>query len=446
MLGEDREEKLAALGEKTRKHVISEIAGNSGYDGVELAVRLAKRDKNPKVVVSILQALAFRRGDRHVVDILTSATDAVWEELAHKGYPDEIAEPGLQQRLEDLRKAEATRPRDPVSELNFLSFPESRLPEAAKRISELIRSRDFPIKDQHAGFAIQRAYEAYPAQVGDAIIAQISDGLEVPYGAHVYLDHAMSFDAGPISTMVLNPETPERLRNAAAYIIGPKTIGTLMDELFALNDEYNAKDWRVGEGARKNYHSIKDAIVMTRRDAFLEALFAHAATDNPSHISMMADFIMRHGRDINRERFDLSEPAKERLTAVFHAWIDVLLKSPQRTRHHMSEVAWAMHRFSDPSFVPKLRLMLDRDLTDWKRARDTYRRGQTGGVPADASHSYTNIYQGAFAAIGGDEGRPDEGLSPKPQFGVAAATVLASLRELSTSVGKGTLVFWPRLS
>jgi hypothetical protein len=96
-----------------------------------------------------------------------------------------------------------------------------------------------------------------------------------------------------------------------------------------------------------------------------------------------------------------------------------------------------MHRFSDPSFVPKLRLMLDRDLTDWKRARDTYRRGQTGGVPADASHSYTNIYQGAFAAIGGDEVVVlMKGCLLNLEFGVAAATVLASLWNQAHPSGK----------
>jgi len=441
VLGEDREERLAALGEKTRRHVISEIAGNSGYDGMELAVRLAKRDPSPKVVASVLQSLAFRRGDRHVVDILRSAPDAVWEQVARKGYPDEIADPGLQQRLEYLRKAEAARPREPVSEVNFLSAPENRPQGAAERIDELIRSSDFPIKDQHADFAIQRAYEAYPTQVADAIIGRIADGLEVPYDSHEYLDRAPSLDEGPIPEAVLNPATPERLRNAAAYVIGPKTIVMLMDELLTLNEEYSAQDWRVDQASRDKYHSIKDAILATRRGSFLAALFERAATDNPRHIAIMANLIIRHGKG-DREEFDVSESIRAQLISVFHAWIDVLLKSQHGTRHQMSAVVWAMHRFSDASFVPKLKLMLDRDLTDWKRARETHRRGQPGGVPADASHSYTNAYRDAFAAIGGDEVvKLMTDYLPNPEFGVDAAAVLASLWNRAHPSGKERSLF-----
>ncbi|MGB6447992.1 MAG: hypothetical protein WBF47_23050 [Xanthobacteraceae bacterium] len=55
VLGEDTEARLAALPKETRRHVVAEIAANSGFDGMELAVRIARADPSPEVVVEILQ-------------------------------------------------------------------------------------------------------------------------------------------------------------------------------------------------------------------------------------------------------------------------------------------------------------------------------------------------------------------------------------------------------
>ena len=69
VLGDDAEQKLAALPVETRKHVVAEIASYSGFDGMELAVRVAKADPSADAVLEVLQALQFRRADRMVTEI-----------------------------------------------------------------------------------------------------------------------------------------------------------------------------------------------------------------------------------------------------------------------------------------------------------------------------------------------------------------------------------------
>jgi hypothetical protein len=66
VLGDGAEQKLAALPLETRKHVVAEIASYGGFDGMELAVRVAKADPSADAVLEVLQALQFRRADRMV--------------------------------------------------------------------------------------------------------------------------------------------------------------------------------------------------------------------------------------------------------------------------------------------------------------------------------------------------------------------------------------------
>lgn len=73
VLGPDAAKQLATLPEEIRRHVVAEIGSHSGFDGMELATSIAKSDQSPAVVVEIIQALQFRRAERHVADILQTA-------------------------------------------------------------------------------------------------------------------------------------------------------------------------------------------------------------------------------------------------------------------------------------------------------------------------------------------------------------------------------------
>jgi hypothetical protein len=437
VLGKDAPAKIAGLEGKVRGHVIAEIASNSGYDGMDLAVSLAKIDPSPEVVVGILQALDFRRADRHVTEILRTASDGVWEQMARKGYPDDLADALLQNRLTELRKTVAARESNPLRTLSALVSGRGGGSGVAESVAEIVRSRDFAFNDTNAGQVFHRAYDAFPEQVAEALISRIAEGLDVPYNAHEYLRNARTVDDGPVVPSAMSDTTPERLRNAALSIVGAKTAGRLMDEVFALNDEYVARDWRVNDADQNKYHAVEDALLRTRLDSFLGALFERATTDNPKRIRLMADLLTRHGRSGNAEKFVLPDHTRDRLTEIILCWIDILLSSPQANRHQMSSVVWAIQRLDSPRFVPKLKQMLDRDLSDHAHAREEYLRTRRGSPSPDVTHSYTNAYQGAFAAIGGEDvvSLMNQYL-PNVEFGVEAARVLAILWHRAHPSGK----------
>ena len=75
VLGPGAEERIAALPEEVREHVISEIASYGDMDGIELATSLAKADASPKVRKSTIESLIFRRADRFATEILWSSPE-----------------------------------------------------------------------------------------------------------------------------------------------------------------------------------------------------------------------------------------------------------------------------------------------------------------------------------------------------------------------------------
>jgi hypothetical protein len=143
----------------------------------------------------------------------------------------------------------------------------------------------------------------------------------------------------------------------------------------------------------------------------------------------LADLLHRHGKDVSEGKVVLADDANTRLAGVLNHWIEVLLNSPEANRHQMSDIVWALHRFGQAQFVSALKQMLERDLADRARAKEEYTKsGRRGPLSPDVTHSYTNLYQGAFAAIGGDEVvKLMMQYLPSPRFGVEAAQVLATL-------------------
>jgi hypothetical protein len=144
---------------------------------------------------------------------------------------------------------------------------------------------------------------------------------------------------------------------------------------------------------------------------------------------LMADLLARRGKGDGRELLMIDEDMRVRLAAVLENWIEVMLTSPHANRHQFSDVARAAGRIRAPKLVDGLRRMLERDLTDWARAREEHARSERGGVPTPGvTHSYTLQYRTAFGAIGGAEVIAlMNGHLPDLRFGSDAACALMDI-------------------
>jgi hypothetical protein len=438
VLGKDAETRLATLPDDIRKDVLGEIASNSGLEGMELTARLAKTDRSPDVVVDIIQSLQFRRGDRHVAEILKDASDQVWQHLAQQGYPDKLADPGQDARLAALRMEEqAGRQADPERRFGYLLEHGQANAETGEQLAALIRSQEFPINIDQGRWSVQRAFQRYPEPVANAMVARIAAGLELPYGAKEYLARVDTIDNGPVAASAIDPATPEHMAMAAASVIGPRTVGTLIDRFIALNATLRTR--QPSEEERKEYHRLMDAIRASRQASFIEAFIARAGSNEPIVIDRLADLFARHGRDDGERDRNLSQSDRDRLSPIVGQWIDTLLTSPTANRHQMSNVARVVERLGGPHLADGLRRMLARDLADWARAREKhFKAGRRGGpLTPDVTYSHMLEYRRAFEAIGGEAvmGMMRSYLADA-RFGNDAAWVLANSWRRAHPTGK----------
>ncbi len=426
ILGDHATGDLAALPESIREHVISEIAHNSGFEGIELAAAIARTDPSPRVVVHILEALAFRSADRHVADVMRAASEEVWRLVAQKRYPKELADAALNERLIELRRRQINEEREPARIVSTLADENCDTPDAGERIEVLLQSPDFPITTDLGQFAVDRAFTAYPSQTAAALASRVANGLALPFRGESMLESVATADDGPIVALALNPNAPDRSARAAFALIGPCTVGAMMDEFFAMDDEFQRRDRTLSQTEVKRYHRLQDAIVVSRASSFIPALMERSESAQPSRICQMAALFARRGSIDEGEPLVLSGETREALTSVVQTWMGALLASPEANRHQFADVARAAGRIGAPSLVRGLKQMLDRDLTDWARARAEHLRSpRRGSVPPDVSHSYVLQYQRAFAAIDGREVTTVlYDYLPDSRFGVDAAGAL----------------------
>ena len=393
VLGPDGEARLRGLTARQREIALSEIAHQSGYDGMELAARLATNDPEPEVVVKVVEALAFRRGDRHVNRILQAAPEAVWQAVAKAGFPERLSDAALDERLTRERAAVRAAETDVVRLLHRLV--EEKPTDVEARITALIATAAIDARNNHFDHAIAHAHEALPAAVAAGLMVRLAEDLPLPYGAGRFLKNAALVDEGSIAAAVLDPATGKQRLEAAAAMVGPRMVGRLFEELFAIDARIEAAG-RPNEELRTARWRLADAIALTRQEAFIEVLLAQGRTENPDRIAVLADLLARHGQKGAGE-----QPAimvrREAVRDMLAGWMAALAAAPVPNRNACSEVARAAERLADAALAEPLRQLLERDLVEEAQQRQAFRRAAARGA-LDIT-DYRTSYGRAFAAM-----------------------------------------------
>ena len=451
VLGPDAAERIATLPDNVRGNIISEIASIGGMDGIELAASLAKVDPDPKVRNSAIESLLFRRADRFAKEILDSAPDEVWQALASKWHAREFSDPEVSARIQqeaDRLFAEETDPRRILNRILAANVHDS---DAAHKVRELVERIDFSAKDEDNGWGIHQAYELYPQEVVAALLALLSQSKPVPYRADEMLRMSdVLIDEGLLADCVLNHADAGRAATNAVSVVGPKTVGALIDKIFAVHSRIRAND-RYDKSLIDEYHSLIDLVSSARIHPFIQAVLERAKTEDPEEIFSLADLISRHGQRVERERLTLAPETHERVTAAVKRWAGILLVSPEATRAQFAEIAQAAERLESPELVPVMLTLLSEDLKRRKRARQEWLEARRQGrhIQNDARMGWTLQYRRAFAAIG-DQHTIDamKNCLQDPEFGFDAAHVLKAVwRETQPPQDEsGLLKSWPDFS
>ena len=429
VLGDDARKKLSELPDEIREHVLGEIASNSGMDGMELAAEVAKTDLNPQVQFAVVEALQFRRGDRLVREVLKTAAPTVWSLLAKKGYAGEIADPEAAERLRKEEQSIIDNDPDPLRRLELLSSSEGESAEITAAIETLIGSTDFPVREQNARWALVEASKRRPAAVASGLVRRLANGLASPFGSEELLASAPIVEEGPIASIATTPEGPNDVADDAVTIGGPKSVGILIDQVLELRREVLAGGGRWSGAQGKRNSRLTDLIGRTRQEAFAQAWLARSTTDDPESIATLAVLVARHERDrTDAGRLQIEEQSRSSMIAAFRRHGEILLASPEATRHQFAELARAIRRVPSPELTDVLGRLAAEDLTRRRRAREEWARQPGGMIGADVSMAYTGEYSRALAAIADDKatGLLKQYL-PDLQFGHDAAIALREI-------------------
>ena len=192
VLGTDVASNVAALPDTTRRNVLSEIAMRGDINGIALATELAKRDTSADVQLAVIEALQFRRADRHVTELLGSAVDEVWPLLARKGYIEETADIAFADRLRVERQRQIAAEENPLQRLSLLLESEVGTAAVAERITAAIEAADFPVHDQHGAWSLNMAFKHYAEAVETAMLNRLAAGRELPFHADEMLSNVGS--------------------------------------------------------------------------------------------------------------------------------------------------------------------------------------------------------------------------------------------------------------
>ena len=296
VLGDKVEARIAELPEEVRKHIISEIASQSGMDGIELSTNLARADTSPKVQASIVEALQFRRADRFVAEILHAAPDEVWQLLASKGNAGEIADPAAAKRLRLEQQRLYERETDPMRKIHMLLDAQRHGAASGKEIGALVEAADFPVKDQHARWIIDKVYQHNPDDITSALLHRLEAGRELPFRVESLLQAAgIAIDDGPVVDLVMQPGTRERAAETAVCIVGPQTVGRLIDKFVAIDANLRMSEQRADEATRQEYHRLLSWISRTSVLSFVQAVLGRCASKEPHEIGLLAHLLARHG-------------------------------------------------------------------------------------------------------------------------------------------------------
>jgi hypothetical protein len=428
VLGPNLQDRVRGLPEDVRKHLLSSLVFEGGFDGIDLASDIAKTDPSPDAQFAVVEALLFRRAERHAAELLSRASDKVWPLLAQKGYADELTGDAATRMSAERRKL-IDYEQNPLRRAGFiLNFASGTDPDG-DALSNSIASPDFPARDQNAAAMLHRSFRNYQGPIARGLLGRLEAGLEIPFRTEDLLTDVPSIDDGPVAAAALDPETERKTGHVAARIVGPKTTDSLIDIYLDMNKTFSTPEGRSDRALADRYSVIGRRIDTTRASSFVPAILSHYASNEPRSIGALARLVAQHGNEDEdlKKPLPLTSDQVEPFISMVRGWVDAVIPLADSEPHLVAEVASAIGRVE---LLQDLKRLLDTDLA-------RLRKEAQGGPRRGARMLYTNHYSSAFARIDGDAIVPVVGeYLESYEFGFAAGVLLveAHQRQANTAV------------
>jgi len=430
VLGKDAERKIEDLPPKARAVMLYEMASRSDMDGLDLASAIAKNDPDPKVQGSVVDALAFRRADRHMAEVLQMASDKTFDLIVRKGLIAEVDDEQIMKGVIAARKRQAseiTSDYDRLREIVSAQGTEDRSAE----LSGIISTMEIDRQQDHWRQLIYEARNRYPGAVTNGLLVRVRTGRTLFHGVDDLLASAeLALEDDTLLQLALTELTVRRhdRAEAAASVLGPKAVGRLIDMLLdvalrmRVNDQWDPV-------ASETFNGLVTRIAHVPGASLVAAVLARPAQDDNERKARLADLLSRHpnGEGDRGRRFDVA--ALISIQGLVEDWGSRMLASGDAKRWHLASIATLAGRAPSASLLPILKRLLDENLQRYRAFREEAKATgwRQGPAKDEATHPYTDPYQRAFLAIKAPDttAMMQEYLTDE-HFGALAAQVLAN--------------------
>jgi hypothetical protein len=425
VLGPDAVKDILGLPLKVRKTVVSEIAYRSGMDGLDLAARVAKSDPDPELKAAVVGGMSFRRADRHVADVLSTAKDDTFDLICRKDHLEEIDDKTVQERLAAAR-ARAAKDVSDYERLRSAVYARDGNDHSAE-LTELIATIGIePKRDAEAGL-IYEARKQFGEAVAQGVLKRLRQGRELFYGADdILAASGIVVEDDALLEIALSPQQRMDSRaEAAASVLGPVTVGKLIDATLAVHAEIK-KLGKYEKSLSDHYYGLRGRIAHAPGASLVAAVQARAAAASNEDIRELAELLCRNNEEGDRAR-PFPQTTHAAVAQMAEQWGERLIASGDgATRGQLSAVADLIGHFPSLALLPMLQRLLDDELRRYRAFRkQAEAEGWHGKATNEARTNYTNRYQLAFTAIKAPETTALMiGYLPDEHFGETAALVL----------------------
>ncbi|MBE1707074.1 MULTISPECIES: NACHT domain-containing protein [Mesorhizobium] len=403
VLGPNVMKDILALPLKVRTTVVSEIAYRSGMDGLDLAAQIANSDPDPELKAAAVGAMSFRRADRHVANVLSTADDDTFDLVYRKSHLEEIEEKGIQDRLAAAR-ARAENQVSDYERLRAIVYAHDGKDHSAE-LTALVATIQIELKRGLEVGLIYEAHKQYEQAVALGLLKRLREGRELFYGADdILAASGIVIEDDGLLKMVLTPQDRMDSRTeAAASILGPVSVGKLIDAGLTMLAEIGQLG-KYEKSLSDRYYNLRDRTAHTPGASLVAAIQERAATTSNEEIRLLAELLCRRDEEGERAR-PFPKEADAAVMQLVGQWGEQLIASgDSATRHQLSVMADLIGHFPSVALLPMLKRLLDDELCRYRafRKQAEAERWQ-GKATNEARTSYINRYQRAFTAINAPE-------------------------------------------
>lgn len=406
LLGRDAAKRLVALSPGIRRSVLHEIAFNSGMDGLDLATAIAKDDPDPEVRAFVVEALVFRRADRHVADLLSRADEKTFDLVAQSGLIDDTDDEHVKKGLAAARERQRKQGLSAYDRLRTIVYGEGEA-DYSGELATIIGEMEVDEKNDAIVHLVYEARKRYSRAIADGLLQRVRAGRTLFYGADDLLasSHLILEDQELLEIALSDTHRRDNRADAAASVMGPQSVGQMIGAALEAKKHLLDATGKYDPAAADRYHNLLGRVGHAPGTSIITAARVRSAQASNEEMADLAELISRHPEGENNYGRLFDADTRATIEALAEDWGNRMLASVDATRGQLASIAMLTRRAPSVRLLLLLKRLLDEELRRYREFREEAQAAgwRQGRATNEARILYKHEYQRAFQAISAPE-------------------------------------------